>query len=96
MENETKLWNAQITLIPKNQDGPKRVVVIDGYKSVIKPTKVNPFWRNEVKRRWAKDGSDFVSDVDRQKMGGIALADVSSVFDPNEKRNCFGNKVVKK
>ena len=60
-------------------------------KSVVKPTKVNPFltYANEVKRSrpssLGKNGSDFVSDVDRQKMGGIALADVSNVYDPNER-----------
>ena len=42
MENNAKLWNAQITLIPKNQDD-QTCRGDRWHKSVVKPTKVNPF-----------------------------------------------------
>ena len=78
-EGKTR-WKARVVITGEN--GPKHVVELY-YEKNSKPSKVDPFWKKELFKRWKKDGNSFLSLGARKDLGGIKSFDVGHIYDSN-------------
>jgi hypothetical protein len=76
-EGKTR-WKARVVITGEN--GPRHVVELY-YEKNSKPSKVDPFWKKELFKRWKKDGNSFLSLGARKDLGGIKSFDVEHIYD---------------